>query len=60
MTGAARESSSAVKKLLLMTFGNGPEEQMEVEGRTVAARADGADGHEGIDAFVNKRAANFA
>jgi 2-(1,2-epoxy-1,2-dihydrophenyl)acetyl-CoA isomerase len=60
MASAARASSSAVKKLLLMSFGNGLEEQMEIEGRLIAACADGADGREGIDAFVNKRAAEFA
>jgi 2-(1,2-epoxy-1,2-dihydrophenyl)acetyl-CoA isomerase len=60
MAGAARASSSAVKKLLLMTFGHGLEEQMEIEGRIIAACADTPDGREGIDAFVNKRAAKFA
>jgi len=49
-----------VKKLLLLSFGNGLEEQMEIEGRTIAACADHADGREGIDAFLNKRAPKFA
>ncbi len=57
---AAKASSSAVKKLLMMTFGNGLEEQMEIEGRIIAACADTADGREGIDAFLNKRPAKFA
>jgi 2-(1,2-epoxy-1,2-dihydrophenyl)acetyl-CoA isomerase len=60
MAGAAKASSSAVKKLLMMTFGNGLEEQMEIEGRIIAACAGNADGHEGIEAFVNKRAPKFA
>ncbi|MBW0012579.1 enoyl-CoA hydratase-related protein [Mycobacterium sp.] len=60
MASAARASSAAVKKLLMTSFGNGLEEQMEIEGRLIAACADGADGREGIDAFVNKRAAKFA
>jgi 2-(1,2-epoxy-1,2-dihydrophenyl)acetyl-CoA isomerase len=60
IAAAARASSSAVKKLLMMTFGNGLEEQMEIEGRLIAACADTADGREGIDAFLNKRTAKFA
>ncbi|WP_085185360.1 enoyl-CoA hydratase-related protein [Mycobacterium sp. IEC1808] len=60
MASAARASNAAVKKLLMTTFGNGLEEQMEIEGRLIAACADGADGREGIAAFVNKRAAKFA
>lgn len=60
MAAAAKGSGSAVKKLLLMSFGNGLEEQMEIEGRLIAACADSLDGHEGIDAFLAKRAARFA
>jgi 2-(1,2-epoxy-1,2-dihydrophenyl)acetyl-CoA isomerase len=59
MASAAKASSSAVRKLLMMTFGNGLEEQMEIEGRIIAACADTADGREGIDAFLNKRPAKF-
>jgi 2-(1,2-epoxy-1,2-dihydrophenyl)acetyl-CoA isomerase len=59
MASAARGSSSAVKKLLLMSFGHGLEEQMEVEGRLIAHCAGTADGREGIDAFLNKRAPRF-
>jgi 2-(1,2-epoxy-1,2-dihydrophenyl)acetyl-CoA isomerase len=57
---AARLSSSSVKKLVLMSFSNGLEEQMEIEGRMIAACAASADGQEGIDAFLNKRRAAFA
>jgi len=56
---AAKGSASAVKKLLLTSFGSGLEEQMELEGRLIAACADSADGREGIDAFLTKRAPNF-
>jgi 2-(1,2-epoxy-1,2-dihydrophenyl)acetyl-CoA isomerase len=49
-----------VKKLMLATFGSGLEEQMELEGRLIAACADSADGREGIDAFLNKRAPEFS
>jgi 2-(1,2-epoxy-1,2-dihydrophenyl)acetyl-CoA isomerase len=60
MAGAAKASSSAVKKLLMMTFGNGLEEQMEIEGRIISACAGNPDGREGIEAFLNKRAPKFA
>ena len=60
MASAAGASNAAVKRLLLMSSGNGLEEQMEIEGRTIAACADGPDGREGIDAFLNKRAPKFA
>ena len=59
IAAGAAQSHAAVKKLLLATFGNGIEEQMELEGRLIAANADGADGREGIDAFLNKRAPSF-
>jgi 2-(1,2-epoxy-1,2-dihydrophenyl)acetyl-CoA isomerase len=54
-----RTSNTAVKKLLLATFGNGLEEQMELEGQLIAQNAGSADGHEGVDAFLAKRAARF-
>jgi 2-(1,2-epoxy-1,2-dihydrophenyl)acetyl-CoA isomerase len=56
----ARESNAAVKKLLLTSLQNGLEEQMELEGRRIAALADSADGIEGVDAFLAKRPAEFA
>lgn len=59
MASAARTSSSAVKKLLLASLGSGLEEQMELEGRLIAACADSPDGREGIDAFLGKRAPKF-
>ena len=60
MAAGAKDSGSAVKRLLLTTFGSGLEEQMEIEGRLIAACADSADGREGINAFLAKRAARFA
>ena len=60
LAAAARDSSAAVKKLLLTTFGNGLEEQMEIEGRLIAACAENPDGREGIDAFRTKRAPRFS
>lgn len=59
MASAAKGSSSAVKKLLLASFGSGLEEQMELEGQLIAQCADSADGGEGIDAFLNKRKPSF-
>ena len=59
MASAAKGSSSAVKKLLLASFGSGLEEQMELEGQLIAQCADSADGGEAIDAFLNKRKPSF-
>jgi 2-(1,2-epoxy-1,2-dihydrophenyl)acetyl-CoA isomerase len=60
IAATSRESNGAVKALLLATFKNGIEEQMELEGRLIAERADSADGREGVDAFLAKRKAEFA
>jgi 2-(1,2-epoxy-1,2-dihydrophenyl)acetyl-CoA isomerase len=56
----AAQSASAVKKLLLASFKNGLEEQMEWEGRLIAECADSPDGTEGINAFLEKRRPEFA
>ena len=60
IASGARQSASAVKKLVLMSFTSGLEEQMEWEGRLIAGCADSADGNEGIDAFLQKRRPEFA
>jgi 2-(1,2-epoxy-1,2-dihydrophenyl)acetyl-CoA isomerase len=60
MASTASKSNGGVKALMLSTFGNGLEEQMELEGRLIAELADSADGREGIDAFLAKRKAEFA
>lgn len=52
-------SHAAIKSLLLASFGNGLETQMEMEGRLIAACAASADGQEGIRAFCAKRAPVF-
>lgn len=52
-------ANAAVKKLLMTSFTNTLETQMEIEGRTIAACASGPDGREGIMAFVEKRAPKF-
>ena len=59
LASAAKGSSSAVKKLLLASFAHNLEEQMDLEGRLIAACADSPDGREGIDAFLTKRAPKF-
>ena len=53
------EANAAVKRLLLETFNNGFETQMELEGRTIAHCADSDDGLEGIVAFIEKRQPDF-
>lgn len=60
MAGGSRDSHGAVKSLLLASFKNGLEEQMELEGRMIARQADSADGHEGVDAFLGKRRAEYS
>lgn len=59
LAGTSRTSNAAVKRLLLDTYGNGIEEQLELEGRTIADCARSADGQEGIAAFLGKRAPAF-
>lgn len=59
MAAGSRGSAGAVKKLLLMSFGNGLEEQLENEARLIGQCADSADGREGVDAFLTKRAPRF-
>ena len=60
MAATSRQYNGAVKTLLLGTFKNGIEEQMELEGQLIAAAADSGDGREGVDAFMEKRKAEFA
>lgn len=60
LAAGAAQSHAAVKKLLLATFDNDIETQMELEGTFIAANADGPDGREGIGAFLAKRTPDFA
>lgn len=48
-------SHASIKQLLLTSFQNGLETQMEIEGRLIAIAAGSADGQEGIRAFVERR-----
>ena len=59
MAATAAGSNGGIKALLLDTFSNGLEEQMELEGRLIAQRAESADGREGVDAFLAKRTPEF-
>ena len=49
----------AVKRLMIESFQNGLETQMELESRSIAVRASSADGREGIGAFAEKRKPTF-
>lgn len=60
MAATAAGSNGGIKALLLGTFANGLEEQMELEGRLIAQRAESADGREGVDAFLAKRKPEFS
>ena len=56
----AKDSNKAVKELLLQSFNNGLEVQMELEGRAISACAGTPDGLEGVAAFVAKRKPEFS
>jgi len=49
----------AVKRLMIESFQNGLETQMELESRAIAARAASPDGREGVSSFAGKRKPNF-
>lgn len=59
IASGAKGSAGAVKKLLLATSGNTLEAQMDLESEFIAGNADGPDGREGVDAFLNKRAPQY-
>lgn len=56
----SRGANANIKKLLITSYHQGLEEQMEMEGRLISACVDSADGREGIDAFIAKRAPKFS
>ncbi len=58
-TGATR-AFGTVKSLLASTYNESLETQMELEARGIAEMARSADGREGIEAFVAKRAPKFS
>ena len=55
----SKQSTGAIKKLLLGSLNNSLETQMDLESRTIAANAEQKDGLEGVAAFIEKRPANF-
>ena len=56
---AATSALGATRKLLLESFSNPLETQMELESRTISAQARTWDGKEGIAAFIEKRKPRF-
>ena len=51
---------ATVKKLLLCSFDNSLETQMELEGRAIAHHAGSTNGKEGVQAFLEKRKPKFS
>ena len=54
------DAFGVVKKLLLCSFDNSLETQMELEGRAISERAGSANGREGVQAFLEKRKPKFS
>ncbi len=54
------DAFAITKKLLLCSFDNSLETQMELEGRAISARAGSTNGKEGVLAFLEKRKPNFS
>jgi 2-(1,2-epoxy-1,2-dihydrophenyl)acetyl-CoA isomerase len=59
LAAGARLSNAYVKKLLLTSAGNDLEQQMTLEGQLLSRCAASPDGREGIQAFFDKRKADF-
>lgn len=59
LASGAAGSHASIKRLLLASWGNGLETQMELEGRAISACAAGPEGREGIAAFAQKRKPRF-
>ena len=59
LAAGARLSTAYVKNLLLASFGNDLETQMELEAQLIQSCVDSSDGREGIRAFVEKRKPEF-
>ena len=58
LADGSRHSHGAVT-LLSASSNNGPDEQLELEGRLISEQADSADGRDGVDAFLAKRRPDF-
>ena len=59
LAGSATTALGAARRLLMESFSNGFESQMELESRTIAAQGATAEGREGVTAFIEKRAPRF-
>jgi 2-(1,2-epoxy-1,2-dihydrophenyl)acetyl-CoA isomerase len=55
LASGATQAYGTVKKLLAVSFDNGLEAQMALEGQAIAHLAACCDGQEGIQAFLSKR-----
>ena len=54
-----KNAYAGVKKLLNISFDNGLETQMDIEGIKISENAESLDGVEGLKAFSEKRKPNF-
>ena len=59
LSASATRALGRTRNLLLSSFGNGLEEQMELESRSIADSGRDAEGREGITAFLAKRKPDF-
>lgn len=59
MANTSATANGTVKQLLLSSFDNSLETQMELEARSIANSVRSQDGQEGIRAFIEKRKPNF-
>ena len=59
LSASATRALGRTRNLLLSSFGNGLEEQMELESRSIADSGRDAEGREGISAFLSKRKPDF-
>lgn len=59
LASSATRAIGRTRNLLLSSFGNSLEEQMELEARAIAASGRDAEGREGIAAFLAKRKPDF-
>lgn len=59
LAAGPRQSHGVIKQLLISTFNESLETQMELESRGIAASLSNSDGQEGIAAFLGKRKPSF-
>src|SRR5262249_5747253 len=59
LAAGSKGAQSYVKSMLATAYSNGPEAQLEIEARNIAACAQSDDGAEGRNAFIAKRSPMF-